>query len=105
MKFYLKIYINFSANDSLDSDSDSEEKETEGKIGLQIAELTSEITVKQKLIEELEMSQRRLHTMRQHYEDKLLQLEERIRATQNERDKVLSSISKLILLYYYYYHQ
>lgn len=44
----------------------------------------------------MELSQKRLRTMRQHYEDKLMQLQERIRATQDERDKVLASFSKSI---------
>lgn len=52
--------------------------------------------MKQKLITELELSQQRLHTMRQHYEEKLLQLQARIKDTQEERDKVLQSFSKFI---------
>lgn len=31
--------------------------------------------------------------MKQHYEDKLMQLQDRIKATQDERDKVLASFS------------
>lgn len=54
----------------------------------ELADLTAEITIKQKLIEGLEQSQRRLETMRQQYEDKLNVLMNRIRATQDERDKV-----------------
>lgn len=48
--------------------------------------------MKQKLIEELERSQQKLHSMKQHYEEKLLQLQEKIKATQDERDKVLASV-------------
>ena len=58
----------------------------------EMVELTSEISLKQKLIEELEMSQRRLHTMKQQYETKLLALQGRIQATQEERDKVLKGV-------------
>jgi hypothetical protein len=61
---------------------------------LELAELTSEINIKQKLIEELERSQKRIQLMRQHYEDKLHLLQERIRATQEERDTVLASFSE-----------
>ena len=50
--------------------------------------------MKQRLIEELERSQRRMETMRQHYEEKLMQLSDRIRATEQERDKVLANISE-----------
>lgn len=58
----------------------------------ELANLTSEINVKQKLIEELELSQRRLANLRQHYEDKLQQLQTKIKLTQDERDTVLSSL-------------
>lgn len=61
---------------------------------MELAELTSEINIKQKLIEELERSQKRIQLMRQHYEDKLHLLQERIRATQEERDTVLASFSE-----------
>ncbi|PSN35255.1 hypothetical protein C0J52_18156 [Blattella germanica] len=78
--------------DDSDSDTDTEEKEEEtAQYGLELAELTSEIDIKQKLIEELERSQKRIQLMRQHYEDKLQLLQERIRATQEERDTVLAS--------------
>ena len=59
----------------------------------ELVEITSEISLKQKLIEELETSQKRLHIMKQQYETKLLALEQRIVATQEERDKVLKNIS------------
>ncbi|KAJ8673461.1 hypothetical protein QAD02_004723 [Eretmocerus hayati] len=61
-------------------------------MGRELENLTSNIDVKQRLIQELELSQRRLQTMKQHYEDKLAQLQLRIRDTQDERDKVLSSL-------------
>ncbi|KAJ4449291.1 hypothetical protein ANN_00689 [Periplaneta americana] len=77
-----------------DSDTDTEDKEEESAhYGLELAELTSEISIKQKLIDELERSQKRIQMMRQHYEDKLQLLQERIRATQEERDKVLATFT------------
>ncbi|CAN8004695.1 unnamed protein product [Ixodes hexagonus] len=57
-----------------------------------LANLTTEISCKQKLIEQLEQSQRRLHTMRMHYEEKLVQLQQRIRETEIERDRILSTM-------------
>lgn len=63
-------------------------------MGRELEALTSDIDVKQRLIQELELSQRRLHTMKQHYEDKLAQLQARIRDTQEERDKVLMSLQQ-----------
>lgn len=59
-----------------------------------LANLTCEISIKQKLIEELEQSQRRLNTMKVHYEDKLLSLQSRIKETEVERDQVLSSLGE-----------
>ncbi|KAG8225097.1 hypothetical protein J437_LFUL000076 [Ladona fulva] len=82
-----------------DSESDKAEdgeisEEVSAQYGMELAELTSEINIKQKLIEELELSQRRLQSMRAHYEDKLTQLQKRIQDTQEERDKVLASITE-----------
>ncbi|XP_046388282.1 kinesin-like protein KIF21A isoform X3 [Ischnura elegans] len=91
---------NQGGGDESESETDSEEKEDGGtpeevnaQYGMELAELTSEINIKQKLIEELELSQRRLQSMRAHYEDKLTQLQRRIQDTQEERDKVLASIT------------
>ena len=58
----------------------------------ELVELTSEISLKQKLIEELEMSQKRMASMKQQYENKLLELNNRIHHTQEERDKVLKNM-------------
>jgi hypothetical protein len=79
--------------DSGSSSSDDEANQADengGMYSAELAELTSEISVKQQLIEELELSQRRLDIMKHHYEEKLVQLQERIRATTEERDKVLA---------------
>lgn len=72
----------------------AEEDEEEEAMGRELEALTSDIDVKQRLIQELELSQRRLQTMKQHYEDKLAQLQARIRNTQDERDKVLTSLQQ-----------
>ena len=61
-----------------------------------LADLSCDISIKERLIEELELSQKRLHTMKVQYEEKLLNLSERIRQTEVERDKVLSNIGKLL---------
>ena len=78
---------------SEESDEESESDEEENAMNEELVELTSEISLKQKLIEELETSQKRLHIMKQQYETKLLALEARITSTQEERDKVLKSIA------------
>ncbi|XP_012061286.1 PREDICTED: kinesin-like protein KIF21A [Atta cephalotes] len=83
------------SEDDSDDDSDrKEEDEEEAAMGRELEALTSDIDVKQRLIQELELSQRRLQTMKQHYEDKLSQLQARIRDTQEERDKVLLSLQQ-----------
>ncbi|XP_037070286.1 LOW QUALITY PROTEIN: kinesin-like protein KIF21A [Pollicipes pollicipes] len=86
-------------SDNADSEREdsTDERESEDKdnedYNEQLAELTSEISVKQRLIDELERSQRRMDTMRQQYEQKLQQLSGRIKATEQERDKVISGIA------------
>ncbi|XP_063596189.1 kinesin-like protein KIF21A isoform X1 [Penaeus indicus] len=80
------------AEENEEAESSDESGEDKENLNEELAELTSEISIKQKLIEGLEQSQRRLETMRQQYEDKLNVLMNRIKATQDERDKVLAHI-------------
>lgn len=87
----LELENESSENSENEFDSDSEEKDVHTKLNEELATLTTDIDMKQKLIDELELSQRRMQTMKQHYEDKLMQLQLRIRDTQEERDKVLES--------------
>uniref|UniRef100_G3TH57 Kinesin family member 21B n=1 Tax=Loxodonta africana TaxID=9785 RepID=G3TH57_LOXAF len=77
----------------VDSDSDPEEKEVNFQADL--ADLTCEIEIKQKLIDELENSQRRLQTLKHQYEEKLILLQNKIRDTQLERDRVLQNLTSL----------
>ncbi|KAJ8258061.1 hypothetical protein GJAV_G00192740 [Gymnothorax javanicus] len=81
-----------SEEDLDESVSDSEEKEN---LQEDLAGLTCEIEIKQKLIEELENSQRRLATLKLQYEEKLLLLQNKIRDTQQERDQVLNSLMSM----------
>ncbi|XP_034443621.1 kinesin-like protein KIF21A isoform X8 [Hippoglossus hippoglossus] len=75
-----------------DSDSESDEKEN---FQADLANITCEIAIKQKLIDELENSQRRLHTLKQQYEQKLMMLQCKIKDTQLERDRVLQNMSSV----------
>ncbi|KAG7455755.1 hypothetical protein MATL_G00244460 [Megalops atlanticus] len=75
-----------------DSDSELDEKEN---FQADLANITCEIAIKQKLIDELENSQRRLHTLKQQYEQKLMMLQSKIRDTQLERDRVLQSMGSV----------
>jgi kinesin family protein 4/21/27 len=82
--------------DSDDSDTDTEGSGKDGgansEFNEELVELTSEISMKQKLIEELETSQKRLQSMKNQYENKLVTLQNRIVTTEEERDKVLKNM-------------
>uniref|UniRef100_A0A3P9NPR1 Kinesin family member 21A n=1 Tax=Poecilia reticulata TaxID=8081 RepID=A0A3P9NPR1_POERE len=75
--------------------SDSEELDEKENVQADLANITCEIAIKQKLIDELENSQRRLHTLKQQYEQKLMMLQNKIRDTQLERDKVLHNMGSV----------
>ncbi|XP_041110803.1 kinesin-like protein KIF21A isoform X7 [Polyodon spathula] len=75
-----------------DSDSELDEK---ANFQADLANITCEIAIKQKLIDELENSQRRLHTLKQQYEQKLMMLQSKILDTQLERDRVLQNMGSM----------
>lgn len=77
-----------SASDSEDSDSEDKAQELQAEI----ADITSDIEIKSKLIEQLELSQQRMMVMKQHYEEKLTVLNNKIMNTQKERDQVLANM-------------
>uniref|UniRef100_A0A665X5A7 Kinesin-like protein KIF21A n=1 Tax=Echeneis naucrates TaxID=173247 RepID=A0A665X5A7_ECHNA len=83
------------AGEETSEDSDSEELEEKESVQADLANITCEIAIKQKLIDELENSQRRLHTLKQQYEQKLMMLQNKIRDTQLERDKVLHNMGSV----------
>uniref|UniRef100_A0A674B1M8 Kinesin family member 21B n=1 Tax=Salmo trutta TaxID=8032 RepID=A0A674B1M8_SALTR len=62
------------------------------RMAADLADLTSEIEIKQKLIDELENSQKRLLQLKLQYEEKLILLQNKIRDTQLERDRVLHNL-------------
>lgn len=79
---------------SSSSDSESDEEEN-SQLQENLAEIACEINIKQRLIEELELSQRRLHTMKAQYEEKLGSLLNKIKETESERDKVLENLGSM----------
>ncbi|KAK7896321.1 hypothetical protein WMY93_021646 [Mugilogobius chulae] len=83
------------AGEESSEDSDSEELDEKENVQADLANITCEIAIKQKLIDELENSQRRLHTLKQQYEQKLMMLQNKIRDTQLERDKVLHNMGSV----------
>lgn len=82
--------------DDCDSDSESDTESDDKAVELQaeINDIQSDIEIKSKLIEQLELSQQRMLIMKQHYEDKLNVLTAKIANTQKERDQVLANLGK-----------
>lgn len=82
-------------DDDEDDDEDEDDEEEQDDIEAanlsytELAQLTQDISTKQRLIEELENSQLRLESLKQKYEEKLAQLTTKIRCTEEERDAVL----------------
>uniref|UniRef100_A0A915AUK8 Kinesin motor domain-containing protein n=1 Tax=Parascaris univalens TaxID=6257 RepID=A0A915AUK8_PARUN len=88
----------FSRDDERESDSDYEDDmdaaETERfKLRDDLADLQAEISIKERLVMELERSERRLAEVRITYEKKLTELSLRISATEAERDRVLAEMA------------
>lgn len=72
--------------------SDTESDEKSEQLGNELAELSQDIDMKQRLIEELELSQKRIESLKKNYENQLLQLQTRINNTQAERDDMLNNL-------------
>ncbi|KAG7310399.1 hypothetical protein JYU34_003174 [Plutella xylostella] len=75
------------------SDEEDEDEKVQQELSAELAALSGDIDTKQRLIEELELSQKRLSALKTHYETRLDTLHTQIKATQDERDKVLASYS------------
>ncbi|CAL1546229.1 unnamed protein product [Lymnaea stagnalis] len=80
--------------DSSSSDVDSDDDESDN-VHEDLAKLTCDITIKQKLIDELEQTQKQMNSLKAHYEGKVQQLSLKIKETEMERDKILSNIDKI----------
>ncbi|XP_064385434.1 kinesin-like protein KIF21A [Halichondria panicea] len=86
-----------SSGSEIDSDgggglSDDSESDGEESLASTIAELSSEINLKQQLVDQLERSQKNFAQMRNQYEEKMTVLQTQIRSVEVERDKVLKEI-------------
>ncbi|CAL8108590.1 unnamed protein product [Orchesella dallaii] len=77
--------------ESSEDEDDSSSSERDGNTNnyTELASLNQEISTKQRLIEELENSQLRMESMKNKYEEKLGQLINKIRSTEEERDAVM----------------
>ena len=62
-----------------------------------LADLSTEISIKEKLIDELEMSQKKLQSLKTQYEEKLSLLHNKIKETETERDQVNGLIYNRLL--------
>lgn len=72
-----------------DSDSDGDETES---LASSVAELSSEINLKQQLVDQLEKAQNNFYSMKSQYEDKMQLLQHQIKSIESERDRVLKDI-------------
>ena len=57
----------------------------------------TEINLKQQLVEQLEKAQKSFSIMKSQYEEKMNALQQQIKSTESERDKVLKDMSKLAM--------
>nr|XP_058952852.1 kinesin-like protein KIF21A [Pocillopora verrucosa] len=78
--------------DDDDSDDDDAVQDNENDLSGDLADLSTEISIKEKLIDELETSQKKIHTLKTQYEEKLSLLHNKIKETETERDQVLQSV-------------
>lgn len=83
-----------SQDDGSDSESETDSDDKATELQAEINDIQSDIEIKTKLIEQLELSQQRMMVMKQHYEDKLNVLSVKITSTQKERDQVLANMGR-----------
>lgn len=83
-----------SAENDSDSESDTESDDKAIELQEEINDIQSDIEIKTKLIEQLELSQQRMSIMKEHYEAKLNVLSAKITNTQKERDQVLANMGR-----------
>ncbi|XP_050076489.1 kinesin-like protein KIF21B isoform X2 [Anopheles maculipalpis] len=81
-----------SLEQNSDSDSDTESDDKAEVLRAEMFDVTSDIELKARLIEQLEESQQRMQVMRQQYEKQFNLMKEKISNTERERDEVLATI-------------
>ncbi|KAM7362467.1 kinesin-like protein 31E isoform 1-T4 [Cochliomyia hominivorax] len=92
----------FSYNENPDNESsqyyegseDEDESDKTYDVHADLDDVNRDIEIKSKLIEQLELSHKRMELMKQHYEDKLTLLNTKITSTQKERDEMLANIGE-----------
>ncbi|XP_066268294.1 kinesin-like protein KIF21A isoform X2 [Branchiostoma lanceolatum] len=78
-----------------ESSESSSDEEEDDNLEEDLADISCEIAIKQKLIDELEVSQKKMQVLKFQYEEKLMTLHQKIQATQQERDKVLANMESV----------
>lgn len=88
-------------DEDLSNSSDEEEEEEEPSeessfetAKLELVQLDDEISTKEYLITELEKAQRKMESLKHHYESKLIQLQNQISEIEKERDLVLMKLTQ-----------
>eukprot|EP00731_Ephydatia_muelleri_P014595 Em0008g315a len=82
-----------SEEEVLHSMSSSEEDEDTVSLASSVAELSQEINLKQQLVDQLEKTQKNLHSIKQQYEEKMQVLQQQIKSIEVESDKMLKEIA------------
>lgn len=77
----------------LDSSEEASDENIE-KAKQELVQLNDDISTKELLIAELEKSQRKMESLKHHYESKLIQLQNQISEIEKERDQVLNKLTQ-----------
>ncbi|XP_065358504.1 kinesin-like protein KIF21A [Calliphora vicina] len=85
-------YNERAAVEASESEGSDEEDDKAYDVHADLDDVNCDIEIKSKLIEQLELSHKRMVLMKQHYEDKLMLLSSKILSTQRERDEMLANI-------------
>lgn len=81
-------------DDDSGSSEDASDNNTIEKAKLELVQLNDDISTKELLIAELEKSQRKMQSLKHHYESKLIQLQNQIAEIEKERDQVMIKLTQ-----------
>jgi len=79
----------------IDNDDAGSTSEQQFELEKNLNDLSLEIDIKKKLIVELETNSKNFEQMRLHYEEKMTILHDRIKQIEDERDKIISNMTKI----------
>ena len=87
--------IQIDTNSNCSTTSNTQQKCEQQALQENLTNLSVEIDMKERLINELESQKKNYDTMKTHYEEKLYLLNDRIQKIQEERDKIIGNMTKL----------